>query len=105
MTAWSGSRRREELPRNWESLRRRVIRRDGSQCTALHSDGTRCEQPGTDVDHVVPHSLGGSDDMDNLALLCSWHHRHKSSSEGGQAAAQKRVRTQRPRASHPAFDD
>ncbi|WP_308426582.1 HNH endonuclease [Streptomyces fuscichromogenes] len=105
MTPWSTSRRRATLPRNWATLRRRVIRRDGSQCTARHSDGTRCPEPGTDVDHIVPHSLGGSDDMSNLALLCPWHHRAKSGSEGGRAAALTRVSTHRPRQSHPALDD
>ncbi|MFE6541595.1 HNH endonuclease [Streptomyces rochei] len=105
MCAWTGSNRRETLPRNWARLRRRVIRRDGGQCTAHHSDGTRCPEPGTDVDHVIPASLGGSDDMDNLALLCSWHHRRKSSSEGGRASALTRVSVHRPRESHPALDD
>ncbi|WUG99227.1 HNH endonuclease [Streptomyces violaceus] len=105
MSGWANSRRRESLPKNWARLRRQVIRRDGGQCTALHSDGTRCAQPGTDVDYVVPHSLGGSDDMSNLALLCTFHHRAKSSSEGGRAAALKRVKTESPRESHPALDD
>ncbi|MFE6471496.1 HNH endonuclease [Streptomyces rochei] len=57
------------------------------------------------MDHVIPASLGGSDDMDNLALLCSWHHRRKSSSEGGRASALTRVSVHRPRESHPALDD
>ncbi|MFE6128845.1 HNH endonuclease [Streptomyces sp. NPDC056437] len=82
-----------------------MIRRDGGQCTALHSTGERCAQPGSDVDHLVPDSLGGSDELTNLQLLCAWHHRQKSSSEGGTAAAKVRVVTARPRTSHPALDD
>jgi 5-methylcytosine-specific restriction endonuclease McrA len=105
LSAWAGSTRRARLPKDWARLRRRVIRRDGGQCTATYSDGQRCAQPGTDVDHVVPDSLGGSDELDNLALLCAWHHARKSSSEGGRAAALKRVKTDRPRESHPALDD
>ncbi|ROQ27118.1 HNH endonuclease [Streptomyces sp. PanSC19] len=105
MGGWVGSTRRQRLPKNWASLRRRVIRRDGGQCTATYSDGRRCEQPGTDVDHIVPDSLGGSDALENLALLCTWHHARKSSAEGGRAAAATRVVTARPHQSHPAFDD
>ncbi|WP_326664451.1 HNH endonuclease [Streptomyces sp. NBC_00385] len=102
---WAGSSRRESLPRGWERLRRRVIRRDGGVCTALYSDGRRCELPGTDVDHVIPHSLGGSDLLENLQLLCPFHHRAKSSSEGGTAAALTRKSVHRKPSTHPALDD
>ncbi|MFY0513520.1 HNH endonuclease signature motif containing protein [Streptomyces anulatus] len=61
--------------------------------------------PGTDVDHVVPDSLGGSSEMSNLALLCPFHHRQKSSSEGGTAAALARKSVLRPTPTHPALDD
>ncbi|MFI0211942.1 HNH endonuclease [Streptomyces diastaticus] len=102
---WSTSDRRSRLPKNWASLRRRVIRRDGGQCTALHSDGRRCELPGTDVDHIVPDSLGGSDDMSNLALCCAWHHRQKTGREGAAAAALTRVTSACPVEEHPALGD
>ncbi|MFJ7523330.1 HNH endonuclease [Streptomyces griseus] len=105
MSGWSNSTRRDRLPRNWPSLRRRVIRRDGGQCTARYSDDRRCELPGTDVDHVIPDSLGGSSEMSNLALLCPFHHRQKSSSEGGTAAALARKSVHRPTPTHPALDD
>ncbi|MEU0587995.1 HNH endonuclease signature motif containing protein [Streptomyces sp. NPDC006132] len=105
VSGWAGSRRRDSLPKNWARLRRQVIRRDGGQCTARYSDGTRCPEPGTDVDHIVPVSLGGTDDLEGLQLLCSWHHARKSSSEGGRAAALTRKSIHRPRASHPALDD
>lgn len=103
--AWDGSNRRQTLPKGWERTRRRIIRRDGGVCTALYSDGRRCELPGTDVDHIVPHSLGGSEDDDNLQLLCRWHHAQKSSSEGGTAAAGARVSVHRPKPTHPALED
>ncbi len=100
--AWSGSDRRSQLPRNWAAIRRRIIRRDEGRCTALYSDGRRCELPGTDVDHIVP----GDDHRDvNLRLLCPWHHQHKSSSEGGTAAALTRVSIHKPRPAHPALED
>jgi 5-methylcytosine-specific restriction endonuclease McrA len=100
--AWEGSTRRARLPKDWPRIRARIIRRDGGVCVARYSDGRRCELPGTDVDHIVP----GDDHRDeNLQLLCPWHHRHKSGSEGGTAAALARVRTQRPRPTHPALED
>lgn len=100
--AWSGSTRRQRLPRDWPRIRRRIIRRDKGRCTAVYSDGTRCVEPGTDVDHIVP----GDDHTDaNLQLLCGWHHKHKSATEGGTAAARTRVRTERPRPTHPALED
>lgn len=99
---WAGSNRRERLPRNWPALRRRVIKRDDGQCTWRYSDGTRCEQPGTDVDHITP---GDDHALTNLRLLCSWHHARKSASEGGTAAALTRVLTARPKPVHPALED
>lgn len=100
--AWAGSDRAARLPKGWARIRRRIIRRDGGQCTASYSDGRRCEQPGTEVDHIKP----GDDHTDaNLRLLCRWCHQHKSSSEGGTAAALTRVRIQRPPTTHPALEE
>lgn len=100
--AWNGSTRRSRLPKNWPAIRRRIVRRDGGVCTARYSDGRRCELPGTDVDHVAP----GDDHRDeNLQLLCTWHHRQKSSSEGGTAAALTRPSVHRPPSTHPALED
>jgi len=40
----------------------------------LAPDGTRCPARGMlEVDHVKAHSLGGSDDIDNLRVLCREH--------------------------------
>jgi 5-methylcytosine-specific restriction protein A len=88
MPQWSGSDRRSRLPDNWQALRRRVLRRDGSRCTARDlTTGERCEEPATDVDHIVP---GDDHRESNLRSLCGWHHRKKSSAEGGAALARKR---------------
>lgn len=100
--AWQGSTRRARLPKDWPRIRRRIIRRDKGVCVATYSDGTQCGLPGTEVDHIVP---GDDHTATNLRLLCSWHHRHKSSSEGGSAAALTRVRTARPTTTHPALED
>lgn len=51
------------------SKRRKVLERDGSVCAGClvrARPGIRME-----VDHVVPRSLGGTDDLANLQLLCA----------------------------------
>ncbi len=92
MSQWANSKRREELPADWQRLRRRVLRRDGNRCTHLTYDKKRCDEVATEVDHVVPHSLGGSDSESNLAAICTFHHQAKSSAEGGAAAQAIRKR-------------
>jgi len=100
--AWEGSTRRARLPKGWATLRRRVLRRDQYACQARFSDGQLCGQPATDVDHIEP---GDDHSMANLQALCAWCHAHKSSSEGGTAAALMRVRTHRPKPTHPALEE
>lgn len=51
--------------RPWQRLKRRIIRRDGGICHI-------CGGLGADsADHIIPHSLGGTDDPANLAAV---HH-------------------------------
>jgi hypothetical protein len=94
--AWQGSDRRARLPANWATLRLRVLRRDGWRCVARMSDGTRCPEPATDVDHKVP---GDDHRPGNLQALCRWHHARKSSAEGNAARPSRR----REPEAHPAF--
>jgi 5-methylcytosine-specific restriction endonuclease McrA len=53
--------------RKWRTLRAAVLRRDGHACQ-------RCgvEDAAMTVDHIVPKSMGGSDDMENLQVLCAY---------------------------------
>ena len=97
---WSGSARRDALPKDWSARRARVLRRDGYRCTEVMR-GERCSQVATDVDHVVPHYLGGTDDLDNLTSLCTGHHAAKSSGEGNAAKAARVAAAKRPRPMHP----
>lgn len=64
--------RKRELER-----RDRVERRAGRRC-----EYCRAPQPVTGVryhlEHVFPESLGGTDDLDNLALACPMCNSHKS---------------------------
>jgi 5-methylcytosine-specific restriction enzyme A len=67
---WEGSNWRANLdvPRKvWERMRRQVIRRARGRCE-------RCGEPGREVNHKVPRSLGGPTVLSNLELLCPDHH-------------------------------
>ena len=49
-------------------VRARVLARDRQECQW-------CGLAATDVDHIRPKRLGGSDDMDNLRALCRECHK------------------------------
>ena len=55
---------------DWESLRERVLDRDGLECR--ERDG-RCSGP-LQIHHIVPLSKGGTNDLDNLVTICHYHH-------------------------------
>lgn len=85
--SWSNSTRRERLPADWKTIRRRILKRDGYMCQHELPNGTLCLDSATDVDH----KRRGDDHRDsNLQSLCYLHHARKSAGEGGQAVQAKR---------------
>jgi len=57
------------------AIRHQVMLRDRGQCQGKTPQGTRCRcRQWTDIHHIQPVSLGGSNDLDNLLTLCSSHH-------------------------------
>lgn len=63
--------RRQPIP---AAVRHELVRRAEGQCMYRAPDGSRCEAKGMlEIDHRVPHSLGGSDDISNLRILCKVH--------------------------------
>ena len=103
--AWSTSDRRSRLPANWRELRKKVLERDGYQCTAIKSNGKRCpNKENLEVDH---HRAGDDHSENNLRTLCYFHHKAKSSREGGEAKAKKleenKKRWRRPPETHPSL--
>lgn len=48
---------------DWRVIRSRILKRDGRKCRY-------CRKPANSVDHVIPHSRGGSDNDDNLVASC-----------------------------------
>ncbi|SCE84140.1 HNH endonuclease [Micromonospora viridifaciens] len=94
---WEGSDRRARLPRNWSTVRARILRRDGYRCRQVFSTGERCGAPANQVDHVQR----GDDHRDeNLQALCAYCHGQKTAAE---AAAARRPRPTRRRTAerHP----
>lgn len=103
MPQWQSSTRRDRLPADWVKIRSKVLKRDGRQCQYELEDGNLCLDEAREVDHIK----AGDDHREiNLRAICTWHHRIKSSSEGGAALQARRreikrrfVRTE----SHPGL--
>ena len=53
------------------AYRELVLRRDGFRCRQC---GVRCHREDADVHHLIPRSMGGSDDPSNLITLCDGCH-------------------------------
>ena len=57
-------------------IRDEVFLRDGGRCTFIGSDGRRCgSRHNLQIDHIIPHALGGDNSPRNLRLLCGKHNR------------------------------
>jgi len=111
---WEGSHRRADLPDDWAERKTYVWQRDQGLCqwpmnldTHLVHDPAqfaldhleRCGQPARDVDHI---QHGNNHDLDNLQLLCGWHHDRKSSAEGNTAKT-KAAQARKAKAKHPGL--
>lgn len=95
------SRRAKRLPANWKQIRKQVLERDGYQCRKILPAGIRCPEHATDVDHIQ--AMLDDHSLDALQSLCAHHHGRKSGSEGGHAAAAKRIPRKRPAEKHPGL--
>ena len=54
-----------QYPKNWEEIKRSVFKRDGTTC--IYCIDTR----GTEVDHIIPVSKGGTHELNNLIVCCT----------------------------------
>lgn len=81
MPEWQGSTRRDRLPADWSSIRKRIGKRDQWLCQ-WPLDRGRCLQPARDIDH---RDRGDNHDESNLWALCPAHHGSKTGREGAEA--------------------
>jgi 5-methylcytosine-specific restriction protein A len=63
------------------AIREKVLRL-GPHCVECYKKGKVI--PGTEVDHIIPVFKGGTDDLDNLQVLCHEHHAEKTRADLGQ---------------------
>lgn len=65
--------------RLFDAQQKRIIHdRAGRRCEHKPMLWRRCPRPGTQADHVFPHSKGGPTSIGNGASLCPAHNREKS---------------------------
>jgi len=58
------------------SVKHQVWLRDQGRCTDVDGKGRRCHQRRfLEAHHITPVVLGGGDEVENLTLLCSGHHK------------------------------
>ena len=71
----------------WRRIRKVVIRRDNGLCQHCTRKGRTTI--GREVHHIVRLSDGGTDDLDNLVLLCKECHHAETMRERGHRVKQK----------------
>ena len=71
-----------------------VRARDGNCCSFVGKDGKRCSsQWDLEIDHIVPHCLGGANEPSNLQLLCRAHNCHRAEQMFGKEFVQEKIQT------------
>lgn len=94
-----GEEKGRELPANWESeIVPAVKDKAGGRCQWTLPSGRRCPRRGTDVDHIGPNHVHK---LNNLRLLCSFHHDKRTSKQGLAARAARKAQKFRRGEEHP----
>ncbi|TGV80247.1 HNH endonuclease, partial [Mesorhizobium sp. M00.F.Ca.ET.149.01.1.1] len=59
---------------SWSTIRQQVLKRDGYRCVSC---GIELKSASADIHHLLPRSMGGTDELSNLITLCDGcHARH-----------------------------
>ncbi|MCP4074432.1 MAG: HNH endonuclease [Hyphomicrobiales bacterium] len=74
-----GDRHKRGYGKEWDRIRKQVLIRDGELCQPCWKAGrvTRATQ----VDHVIPKTEGGTDELSNLQSICKACHGVKTQRE------------------------
>lgn len=64
---------------SWRKHRLKVLERDNYLCRHCLAEGRAVA--GNQVDHILPKSQGGTNDLSNLQTLCKKHHDIKTAKE------------------------
>jgi 5-methylcytosine-specific restriction endonuclease McrA len=66
----------------WRTTRLKVLERDAYTCRI---NGPRCISHATEVDHIVAHYLGGTDEPGNLQAVCRPCHASRTAAQARAA--------------------
>lgn len=104
-TGWIKNTPSRKLPPDWPERVIAIKNRAFGQCEhTMQHNMQRCPERGRDVDHIVERSDGGTDRLDNLQLLCKYHHGQKTGQHAGQKSqARRRERERRNKRKHPGL--
>jgi hypothetical protein len=76
-------------------IRREVHARASEQCQFVSPEGVRCQcRYGTEMEHALPIALGGTNDLDNLEILCRAHNGYRAWALGLRPPAEVQGRFQ-----------
>jgi 5-methylcytosine-specific restriction protein A len=75
----NGNRHIRGYGREWEKRRAIVLARDNYLCKECLKHNLYT--PATEVDHRIPKTKGGTDDLDNLQALCNSCHKIKTAND------------------------
>jgi len=90
--AWDNSQRRQQLPRDWQQIRKRIHDRANGQCEQ-QVNGQRCPNTGTDCHHA-----GAPDDHrdESLQWLCRDCHNVETAKESQRERIINQARLMHP---------
>lgn len=67
----------------WQAIRQKVLQRDNFRCVSC---GVELDSAEADIHHLLPRSMGGTDQLSNLVTLCDGcHAAHHPTLQGGLA--------------------
>lgn len=75
-----------------ESVKAEVYEKCNNQCTFVDDEGNRCTSRWQlEIDHIKPLAKGGSNEVENLRLLCARHNNLEARREFGDAYIDKKI--------------